>query len=107
MNMKFSIGERVKIRGKNIVGVIVQSEYKHTIYEGIEKISKRYLVKWNNSWNKQWFDEDELESVLELSDTYGLEVYNLLIDVNLMVGNFDMVKKLNEEKRKYIDNRGV
>jgi hypothetical protein len=100
--MKFSIGERVKIRGKDIVGEVVQTEYKHTIYKGNEKISKRYLVKQNNSWSSQWYDEDMLESVLELSDTYALEVYNLLIDVNLMVGNFDMVKKLNEEKQKHV-----
>jgi hypothetical protein len=100
--MKFSIGERVKIRDKDIIGEVVQTEYKHTIYKGNEKISKRYLVKQSNSWSSQWYDEDMLESVLELSDTYALEVYNLLIDANLMVGNFDMVKKLNEEKQKYV-----
>lgn len=100
--MKFGIGEKVKIRGKDIVGEVVQSEYRYSHKHGEERVSKRYLVRQTGSWYQNWYDEDMLESVLELSDTYAAKVYDLLIDVNLMVGNFDMVKMLVEEKQKYI-----
>jgi hypothetical protein len=40
--------------------------------------------------------------VLELSDTYAREVYDVLIDVNLMTRDFDMVKMLVEEKKKHM-----
>ena len=43
-----------------------------------------------------------LEGVLELSDTYALKVYDVLIDVNLMMRNFEMVKMLFEEKKKHL-----
>jgi superfamily II helicase len=102
MNMKFSIGEKVKVRGKDMVGEVVQSEYKHSYRHGEERVSKRYLVKQMGSWHQNWYDEEMLESVLELSDTYAAKVYDLLIDVNLMVGNFDMVKMLVEEKKKHL-----
>ena len=101
MDMKFSIGERVKVRGKDIVGEVVQMEYKYVHYQdGKENVSKKYLIKYTGSKFQYWYDEDELESADELSDTYALEVYNLLIDANLMAGNYDMVKMLAEEKKK-------
>ena len=43
--MKFSVGERVKIRGRDMIGEVVQMEYKHIYEHGEERISKRYLVK--------------------------------------------------------------
>lgn len=92
----------VKIRDRDMIGEVVQMEYKHIYEHGEERISKRYLVRQTGSWYQNWYDEDMLESVLELSDTYAAKVYDLLIDVNLMVGNFDMIKMLVEEKQKYI-----
>jgi hypothetical protein len=104
MDMKFSIGERVRIRGKDIIGEVVQMEYKH-IYRpnGEEKIVKRYLIKQIGSHFQYWYDEDMLVCADELSDTYALEVYEFLINANLMAGNFDIVKQLFEEKKKYIE----
>jgi hypothetical protein len=101
--MKFSIGERVKIRDRDIVGEIVQMEYKYFYNAtGEVKITKRYLVQQIGGWHKNWYEEDMLESILELSDTYASKVYDVLIDVALMTRNFDMVKTLAEEKKKYM-----
>lgn len=103
MFMKFNVGEGVKIRGKDIVGEVVQTEYKEVHYpDGQKRISKRYLVKHKGTILSQWYDECMLVSEDKLSDTYKDEVYRLLIDVNLMVGNFEMVKMLVEEKKKYM-----
>jgi hypothetical protein len=103
MDMKFSIGERVKIRGKDIVGEVVQMEYRHFYNaQGEVKITKKYLVQQIDGWHKNWYEEDMLESVLELSDTYASKVYDVLIDVALMTRDFEMVKMLVEEKKKYI-----
>lgn len=103
MDMKFSIGEKVKIRGKDIVGEVVQMEYRYFYNAtGEERISKRYLVQQINGWHKNWYEEDMLEGVLELSDTYALKVYDVLIDVALMTRNFEMVKMLVEEKKKHL-----
>jgi hypothetical protein len=103
MDMKFSIGERVKIRDRDIVGEVVQMEYKY-FYDvtGEEKIVKRYLVQQIGGWHKNWYEEHMLESTLELTNTYTSKVYDVLIDVNLMTRNFDMVKMLSEEKKKYL-----
>ncbi|AJA41410.1 hypothetical protein AXJ14_gp091 [Geobacillus virus E3] len=108
MDMKFSIGERVKIRGKDIIGEVVETEYRYYHYSnGEEKIVKRYLVKQiGNTYYQNWYEEDMLESVLELteelSEEYAERIYDVLIDVALMTRNFDMVKKLVEEKKKYL-----
>jgi hypothetical protein len=103
MDMKFSIGERVKIRGKDIIGEVVQMEYKY-FYDvtGEVKISKRYLVQQIGGWHKNWYEEDMLEGLLELSDTYASKVYDVLIDVALMTRDFEMAKMLVEEKKKHL-----
>lgn len=103
MDMKFSVGEKVKIRGKDIVGEVVQMEYKY-FYDvtGEEKITKKYLVQQIDSWYKKWYEEHMLESTLELTDKYATKVYDVLIDVNLMTRDFEMVKILSEEKKKYM-----
>lgn len=103
MDMKFSVGERVKIRGRDMIGEVVQMEYKEMHYpEGERYVAKRYLVKQIGSYYQYWYEEDKLMGVLELSDTYALKVYDVLIDVNLMMRDFEMVKMLVEEKRKYM-----
>jgi hypothetical protein len=103
MNMKFSVGEKVKVRGKDIIGEVVQMEYRHFYNaQGEEKITKKYLVQQIGGWHKNWYEEDMLEGILELSDTYASKVYDVLIDVALMTRNFDMVKMLSEEKKKYL-----
>lgn len=103
MDMKFSVGERVKIRGRDMIGEVVQMEYKEMHYpEGKKHVTKRYLVKQMGSLYQKWYDEDMLEGALELSDTHALKVYDVLIDVNLMMRNFEMVKMLADEKRKYM-----
>ena len=43
-----------------------------------------------------------LESTLELTDKYATKIYDVLIDVNLMTRDFEMVKILSEEKKKYM-----
>ena len=104
MELKFSIGERVKVIGKDIIGEVVQKEYKYMGYlNGNELIIKRYLIKYVNNPNYQkWYEEDELASDLELSSMYAIRVYDELIDVGLKIRNFDMVKVLIEERNKYI-----
>ena len=67
-----------------------------------EKITKKYLVQQIDSWYKKWYEEHMLESTLELTDKYATKVYDVLIDVNLMVGNYDMVKILVKERQKYM-----
>jgi hypothetical protein len=107
MDMKFSIGERVKICGKDIIGEVVQMEYKY-FYDvtGEVKITKRYLVQQIGGWHKNWYEEDMLESILELSDElsdiYASKVYDVLIDVALMTRDFEMAKMLVEEKKKHL-----
>jgi hypothetical protein len=103
MDMKFSIGEKVRIRGKDIVGEVVQMEYRYFYNaQGEEKITKKYLVQQIGGWHKNWYEEHMLESILELTDTYANKVYDVLIDVALMTRNFDMVKMLSEEKKKHL-----
>ena len=97
--MKFSIGERVKIVAKGVMGEIQQTEYRHIVHQGSETLFKRYYVKPADTGYSQWFNEEELESPLELSKESLERVYKVLIDVNLMVGNYDMVKRLSEELR--------
>ncbi len=94
--MKFSVGERVKIIAKGVVGEVQQTEYRHMVHKGSETLFRRYFVKPESGYS-QWFNEDELRSPLELSKESLEQVNRILIDVNLMVGNFDMVKKLSEE----------
>lgn len=97
--MKFSVNERVNIKGKKTTGTIQQTEHKRTVYKNSVKESKRYLVQVGQSWNSQWYDEDMLEGLLEMSKESLEKVNRLLIDINLELGNFDMVKLLSEELR--------
>ena len=103
MNMKFNVGEKVTVRGRDMIGEIVQMEYKEMHYlDGKKRITKKYLVKQVGCYYQSWFDEDDLMGILELSDTYATKVYDVLIDINLMTRDFEMVKILSEEKKKYI-----
>ena len=101
MDMKFSVGEKVTVRGRDMIGEVVQMEYKEMHYiDGKKRITKKYLVKQVGSYYQSWFDEDDLIGILELSDTYASKVYDVLIDIALMTRNFEMVKMLAEEKEK-------
>ena len=101
MDMKFSVGEKVTVRGRDMIGEIVQMEYKEMHYlDGKKRITKKYLVKQVGSYYQSWFDEDDLIGILELSDTYASKVYDVLIDIALMTRDFEMVKMLAEEKEK-------
>lgn len=50
MDMKFSIGDRVKIRDRDIVGDVVQMEYRYLYNaQGEEKITKK-IFSATNRW---------------------------------------------------------
>jgi hypothetical protein len=59
--MKFSVGEKVTVRGKDIVGEVVQMEYKEMHYpEGKKHVTKRYLVKQIGGYHQYWYEEGQL-----------------------------------------------
>ncbi len=95
--MKFSVGERVKIVVRDVVGEVMQTEYRHMIHKGSETIWKRYYVKPSDSKYSQWFNEEDLTVTYEMSKESLEQVNKVLIDVNLSLRNFDMVKRLQEE----------
>lgn len=100
----FDIGETVKVKSNGKIGRIKSYKYekfKDKKSESLEE-SSRYFIMFN-SFSFEWVDETDLEACYkyEFSDEFNFELFNLLIDVYLLSGNYDLVKKMNDLKSKY------
>lgn len=104
--MKFNVGEEVKIVAKDVVGKVVQTEYKKTVRNTGTVVEKRYFVKYEGTYGEAqvWVDEDGLRSADNLKKM-AEDVINKslrgskqqMIDHYLEKRDFEMVKKLQEE----------
>lgn len=95
--MKFSVDERVIIKADNVLGTVIQTEYKITRINDNEEITKRYYISKDGYYYSKWYEEDELEATYHLPDHVIKEINKLLIDVHLKERNFDIVKQLVKE----------
>lgn len=95
--MEFSVGERVKITALNIIGTVLQTEYKITRVGTMVDETKKYYVQRDGYYYPRWYHEYELEVTYELSEGMLEQINKLLIDIHLKEGNFNIVKQLASE----------
>lgn len=103
MKFKFSINERVNVVASNIIAVIDQIEYKVITTANKENITTRYGIYKEGYSFLTWHNEWELESLDNFDPEYLVDINKVLIDVNLMTGNYEAVKKFNDEINKLIE----
>jgi hypothetical protein len=98
--MKFEIGERVKIRKTDVKGEIISYKYEKEYKQGCIQESRRYFTKTKNSVFL-WYDESELaRDEYTFDPIFERKLLDDLIDIHLKNKQFDVVKKLNEEKQR-------
>jgi hypothetical protein len=101
---RFEIGQCVKVKSSGIRVEIRAFKYEKAYSNGKLLESYRYFVK-THSGNFIWFDENLLELDLYTFDPkFEIKLLDVLIDAHLLNGQYDVVKKLNDEKNKL---RGV
>lgn len=101
--LKFSINEKVKVMSSGSIAVIDQIEYKVLTTANKETITTRYGV-YKDGYNfMTWHNEWELESLDCFNTDFLMDINKVLIDVNLMTGNYDAVKKFNDEINKHVE----
>lgn len=102
--MKFQIGEHVKIKGTDKVGII--KSYKidgYTLYDK-EQVITKYCVQIGASYHNDWYLEEKLEKHItyDVDPNFEIGLIDLLIDIYLLnKNNLDTVKKLYKEKLLY------
>jgi hypothetical protein len=102
--MKFEIGDKVKVKSSGIRVEIRAFKYEKAYSNGKLLESYRYFVK-THSGNFIWFDENLLEPEIYTFDPkFEVKLLDELIDAHLSSKQYDVVKKLNDEKNKL---RGV
>jgi hypothetical protein len=102
--MKFEIGDKVKVKSSGIRVEIRAFKYEKAYSNGKLLESYRYFVK-TDSGNFIWFDENLLEPEIYTFDPkFEVKLLDELIDAHLSNMQYDVVKKLNDEKNKL---RGV
>jgi len=89
---EFVKGEIVKININKQTGIVVARKCEYVDQEdGTFRVTMNYLVK-ANSHRKDWYKENELKRVDEVSPIMDKEINSLMVDGNLILGNYDMVK---------------
>lgn len=97
VNPRFQLEEEVMIKKTRNTGIVKQYRYDTFLKNGVKTEIHQYWVKFSNN-QTIWFKEDELVSVF--SDKFESGLLDLLIDTNLGERNFDVVKKLQQEKER-------
>lgn len=97
--MKFSLGEKVKLRATGRIGEVRMYKLEGYLHNGVEKESLKYYVHYP-PYSNEWFKEDQLQHPLEVDSKFESHFLDLLIDMNLKDGNYDMVKNYHEQKSK-------
>lgn len=95
---RFSDGDKVIIKDKNIKGTVEQCRYEIVYEKGkyIEEYS--YQVRYNYGCKKCL--ESEIKYELDLDPNSEVNVLSVIIDANLLDGKFDFVKQFDEERNK-------
>lgn len=97
--MTYQIGDMVRVKITSDEGVVQQYKFEGFLMNNGQFIENRcYLIKFNDHFYR-WYYESELEPVF--NNTFEKEFIDLLIDVNLLSGNVDMLKKLSEQKKRF------
>jgi hypothetical protein len=102
--MKFELEEKVRIKSTGKKGVIKAYKFETAFSYGKIRESKRYYIKIENN-HFYWFDESDIElDEYTFDSKFELGLLGLLIDVNLLAGNYEQVSVFNEKKQQI---RGV
>lgn len=100
--MKYNLGDKVRLKQTGKTGEI--QHYKFDTYfvnKKVHELHRYYLYLGGHNFN--WYSENEIEAIGEddkFTPKFEIGLLNLLIDINLTSGNFDMVKWCNDEKVK-------
>jgi hypothetical protein len=100
----YEIGDKVRLRATGRVGTVKSYKYersRNSATGAIEEQSKYFICF--NSFTFAWHDEYELKVYheYEFDNLFELSLLNLLIDVYLKSGDFELVTKLNGQRSKY------
>lgn len=99
--MKFELNDKVKIISTGKVGIIKAYKYERSFNYGKLHETYRYYINAGGGYFN-WYDEKDLrmDGEYEFKLKFEINFLNLLIDINLSNGNYEMVKQLNDEKVK-------
>jgi hypothetical protein len=101
---KFELEEKVRIKSTGRKGIVKAFKYETAFSYGKIRHSKRYYIKIENN-HFYWFDESDIElDEYTFDNNFELGWSELMIDVNLLAGNYEQVKIHNEIKQQL---RGV
>jgi hypothetical protein len=101
--MKFNIGEKVRLRANDRVGVIRRYLISGKEINGVEKEEIKYEVNLGNYY-ENWFTEDQLQrydDYYKVSDQFEIGLADMMIDINLVKENIHMVKNFFNIKQSF------
>jgi len=98
-DFKFIIGEKVKVRGSGKEGTIKNQKLETYKYQS-ELIMKYTYNVYFGIYNDGWFTEEQLESMVRYSfdDEFELGLRDLMINIHLDKGEFDIIRELQQKK---------
>lgn len=82
------------------VGVVKTAKQMLTIKNGEWDYTENYFIQWHRH-DTRWHDVDQLSPIYEFEDSFERQLCNLMVDINLSEGNFDLVRAHFEDKQQY------
>lgn len=97
----YNHGEKVRVKSKGKSGVVKTRKFEDYLKDGKTVEGIRYYVQYQGYYS-EWADESDLESIDNptFSKKFEEGLTNLMIDANLIVGNYDQVKALSDQKKR-------
>jgi hypothetical protein len=97
--VKFELEEKIRIKSTGKKGVIKGYKFETAFSYGKVRESKKYYIRIENN-HFYWFDESDIAlDEYTFDSKFELGLSELLIDVNLLAGNYEQVKIHIEQKQ--------
>jgi hypothetical protein len=103
VKVMFEIGEQVKIKGTDKVGVVKAYKIDGYLLHDKKQVVIKYCVQVGASHYNDWYQEQHLELLnsYDFNSKFELGLLDFLIDIYLLNNKIDLVKKLHTEKKLY------
>jgi hypothetical protein len=102
--MLFEIGDRVRIKGTDKVGVVKAFKTDGYLLNDKKQVVTKYCLQIGASYYNDWHAEHHLEPLMsyEFDSKFELGLIDLLIDIYLYHRKLDLVQQLHNQKQLYI-----